>query len=99
MTHKQVMVTNLCQIAEGKFERSKGEFIEFSRKDMMEMASYALNPTKTDIEGGSSLEDTEYIKGAMKWCDESDNGKRFIKTDEFVLIIRTLIGKLKKALI
>ena len=46
------MINNLSQIASGGFWRKPGEtFIEYSREDMMEMAEYALNPTKTNITG------------------------------------------------
>ncbi len=50
------------------------------------------------IKDGPSEEDKEYLEMGERWCNDSDNGTRFVKTDEFVLIIRTLISKLKKCM-
>ena len=59
MTREGVMIANLEQIAAGNIEVTRGKFKDYSRKEMMEMAQYALNPTKTEITDGPREEDNK----------------------------------------
>ncbi len=103
MTRKDVMVANLLQIAAGKFEYEQGKFREFSRKEMMEFANYALDPTKTKLTDEPSNGAREFVLSLeadqkpdhREYCPFLTDGSRACGCE--VLTINWLVDQLKKA--